>query len=996
MKKGLLISLGVIAFLFIALLLIPVLFKNQIKAKIDQEIATSINAKVVYDADKIDLSIIRHFPNLSITIGDFALIGKAEGFKGDTLYAAQSTQLVADLMSIIKGDKIKIKSIYLDHPLIFTKFTKEGKMSWDIAVPSETGDTTTAAESSAFKIGIDAWEIKDGRIIYEDESLPMYAELKDVNHKGSGDLTQETFVMDTWTSSPNAIVIYDGVKYLDGTELEAKVKMNMDYGKMVFTFMDNELRVNNFIMGFDGSIAMPANDIDFDLTYKAKETDFKNLLSLVPALYTKDYESIKTEGKIAFDGWVKGTMNDSLMPGYALNLQVNNAMFQYPALPSAVKNIGIDLHVVNKDGITENTVIDLKKLHLELDKNPVDASVLVEGLNPSKIDAKVLASINLQDLTKFYPLDSITLKGLYSIDLKAKGLYSEKTMPKVNARMSLKNGYVKTNQVPEPIEAIDFDAVVSNEDGTMKGTKVNLENFNMKFQGEPFFIKAFVENFDDPKYNVVLKGILNLSKLTKIYPLEGMKLAGIVNADIATQGQMSDVEAGNYLKTSTKGTMDMKNFEYSSEDLAQGVKIASANFSFTPNRATISNLNGSIGKSDMKIDGYVTNYMGYMFGAADSTLQGKMIFKSKLFDANEWMTDEEETEETATASADTGIFIVPTNLDFVLSSDINKVLYTNLTLENVKGDVIMKDGVLKMDQLGFNTLGGTIVTNGSYDTRDVKSPKFDMNLDIDKVGIKQAYASFATLKSFAPIAQNLDGNFSSKMALAGNLDKEMSPVMNTVSGNGLVKVASAALTGNKVLEQVQQVTKVSNLLPLQLKDILLQFEIKDGKVFVKPFDVNVGKTIMKIQGNQSISGALDYLVNMDIPVGAAGTAVNSKIAGLTGQGNTGSDKVHVNLLVGGTFEHPTVGIDKAAAKEKAKEAVKESVKQAVVDQIKTNPEIQKAKDEAEKAKQALENQKKETEERLKKEAEAKKQQEAEKAQKALQNKAKDALKGIKF
>jgi hypothetical protein len=984
MKKGLLITLGVVAFILGALLLIPILFKDQIQEKIDQEISNTINAQVVLDPQKISLSVFRNFPNITISV---------DGFAGDTLFAAKTTRLVADIMSVISGDKIKIKAFLLDQPLILTKFTKDGKMSWDIAIPSdEATEEPESDEPSEFNVGIEEWEIRNGRIVYIDESMPMFMEILDFNHKGSGDLNQEAFVMDTWTKASGTFVQYEGVKYLNNAVLEATAKMDINYDKMVFKFLDNEFKVNDFALGMDGEFAMPGDDMVFDITYKAKETSFKTLLSLVPAIYAKDFETIKTDGSLAFDGWVKGIMNDSLMPGYALNLVVNNAMFQYPDLPTAVKNIAIDLHVENKDGKTENMFINLKNLHLEMGNNPVDAKIVVEGLEPSKIDANIQATLNLEDITKFYPLDSMTLKGLFSIDVQANGIYSETSMPKVNAAMSMKNGYVKTADVPEPIEDISFKTYVKNTDGSLAATIINLENFQMKFQNEPFYIKAFVENLDNPKYDVTLKGILDLGKLTKIFPLDDMTLDGRIAADVATKGVMSDIDAGNYLNTSTSGSMDVTNLVYEAKDFPQGIKLSTAKFAFSPQKATINTMKGSVGKSDIDVDGYVTNYMGYMFGAADSTIRGKMNFRSNSFDVNEWMTEDETTEASTAAEADTGLVLIPKNIDFVLTSSLKKVLYTNMVMEDMTGDIIIKDGIARMHQLAFNTLGGSIMTNGSYNTQDEKNPKFDMDLDIKELGIKDAYSTFNTVKSFAPVAQNIDGNFSTKVKMAGNLDNAMSPIMSTLYGAGSLNVASATLKNGKVLESISGITKMANILPLQLKDVLVQFEIIDGKVFVKPFDVNAGQTKMNIQGNQSIEGALDYLINMDVPAGAVGTQINSAINSITGNSASPSDRIKLNLKVLGTYDSPKVTLASSSNSSDTKGAVKDAVKAKVVDEIKNNEQINKAKEELEARRKAEEEKLRAEQERIKKETEARIQAEKEKAKKELEDKAKDALK----
>jgi hypothetical protein len=59
----------------------------------------------------------------------------------------------------------------------------------------------------------------------------------------------------------------------------------------------------------------------------------------------------------------------------------------------------------NKDGVIDNTVIDLKKLHLDFGANPVDARALITKMYPTNLDATVAAKLNLGELGKMFPLE---------------------------------------------------------------------------------------------------------------------------------------------------------------------------------------------------------------------------------------------------------------------------------------------------------------------------------------------------------------------------------------------------------------------------------------------------------------------------------------------------------------------------------------------------------------------------------------------------------------
>jgi hypothetical protein len=997
MKKGILIFLGVIAFLFILLLTIPFLFKDQIKAKVDEEIAKSVNATVVFDADKLGLSLIRNFPNVTISIDDFGIIGKQEEFKGDTLFFAKSFKVVADIMSVISGDQIKVKSIYLKKPTVATYVTKDGKMSWDIAIASPE-DTVAAApeeEPSKFSIALEKWVIEDGLIIYEDRSMPLYAELRGFNHTGRGDITQDIYDVETYTKSDETIVIVDNITYLNKHVLEANLNLNINMPKSEYKFLENNIKINNFDFAFDGLVAMPGDDIVFDLTYEGKQTDFKNLISLVPAVYTKDYKDLKADGKVAFNGIVKGTQTATTIPGFTFNLKIDNGSMQYPSLPSAIRNIETDLVVENKDGILDNTIINLKKFHLDMDKNPVDARALVEGLNPYKIDANVLAKVNLDDITKFYPIEGTTLKGLFGADVKVKGSYSDslKLMPVVDAHMSLENGYVKSQDFPAALEQVNFKAAVQSS-GDMSASQASLETFKMVMDGEPFEMKAFVQNFDNPAYDVNLKGIIDLTKITKMYPLEDMTVAGRIVADIATKGVLSDVEAGRYEKTSTAGTMKVSDLKYSAKDFPQGMSLSSASFTLSPDKMTIDNLTGYLGKSDINVKGYFSNYMGYLFGKQDTVLRGNMSFNSKKFDVNEWMTDEEATAQTQEEPVDSGLVEIPKNIDFFLASQIGEVLYDNMSLKDLKGNIIMKDGIARLDNLVFNSLGGSFLTNGMYSTKDIEKPAFDFSLKITDIQIKEAFNTFNTVKTFAPMAKNMEGLASLEIKTDGLLDKYMNPLYPTMSGAGMIAIANATIKDNPVLATMSKLTMVKELNPLGVNNVIAKFKIEGGKLNVEPFDLNAGNFKMNIGGSSGFDGGLDYLVKMDIPAGAIGAAVNSALGKITGQQAASSDNIKLDLKIGGTNSDPKVSIAGSSVQQGSKEQVKTAVENKVKEEIKNNAQIQEAQRQAEEAKKAAEEKVKAEQERIKKEAEEKRKAEEERLKKEAEKGIKDQLKKL--
>jgi hypothetical protein len=650
MKKRIFKILKITGIVFVSLFLLLLIagwvityfYKDDIKAMADKAIAESVNAEVNYDIHELGVSFIRNFPNLSIYQGKVSVVGKDE-FKGDTLVSLKSVRVTINLWSVLFGSQMQIRGIYVDTPRFFGKVLRNGKANWDItkATPEDTTKKPEEEKPTKFDIGIRWWQVDNATIVYDDRSMGFYTRLDDLEHYGSGNFNQDIFDLNTNTEIQKITMRYGGDAYLEDKYFALDMVLNMNMPESKYTFKRNTVKINDFSFGFDGFVQLLKDKVAMDISYTAKENLFKNILSLVPGMFTKDFDKLKTDGKIKFSGFVRGDYpyNGSKMPGFGVDLEVADGMFQYPALPAAVSNINMGLMITCKDGVIDNTLIDLRKFHMDLGKNPIDARARIEKLTNSKIDANAKAKVNLSDMTQMFPMPTgYILKGTYVLDLTAKGIYNATQMPAIHADMSLINGYAKTAQYPDALEDMHFVASLKNPTGKFSDFRFLLQDFKMVLDKEAFEASGLVENFEDVTYNFKVKGGINLEKIAHIYPMEGTTLAGRIFADIQTAGRASYAINGQYEKLPTSGFVKINNFNYLSKDyLPQGFKITESNATFTPQNINLTQMDGFLGKSDIHAKGTIGNYIAYIF-KPDGVLKGNFDFNSDRFDADEWMT----------------------------------------------------------------------------------------------------------------------------------------------------------------------------------------------------------------------------------------------------------------------------------------------------------------------------------------------------------------------
>ncbi|MEP6737251.1 MAG: AsmA-like C-terminal region-containing protein [Chryseolinea sp.] len=914
---------GLIVLVLAAAFIIPVVFKDQIKAAIDKEISKSVNADVLLE--DFDLTLFRNFPNVTAEMNNLGVINR-EPFAGDVLFATEKLEVEVNLKNILFGDEIRVKGISLVRPVINVVVLKDGRANYDIAVPS-TDTVKTSSEPSKFSFGIDHWEIVEGNVTYNDQSLPFITELKGLNHNGSGDFTQDVFDLTTHTVVDSLNVIYAGSQYMSDKRLDMNAVISIAEGYTKYTFKDNSVKINDFQMSFDGWFKMNEKDFGMDLTFKSPENTFKSLLSIIPGMYSADFKDIETKGDLAFNGAAKGTYSDKQMPAFNVNLVVKDAMFKYPKLPTPISNIAIDLLVDNKDGVIENTVIDLKKMHLDFGSNPVDAHALITKMYPTNVDATVSAKLNLAELNKMFPMQGLDMKGNYSLNLNAKGVYDSlrKIIPAIDASMALSNGYVKSSEFPLPLEDLHFTSTVKNTSGKMAETLINVNDLSMLMDGEKFAANLMLQNLDDYTWDLKAKGGVDLEKITKIFPVEGMSLSGKMKADIETKGKYSDLKAEKYDRLPTSGTASVANFKYTAKDLPYAVVLSQASMVFDPKKISLEKLEGKIGKSDINVTGSVMNYLGYALGQQVS-IKGDVNFASNLLDLNEFM-ESSSTTPTATDTASYGVIPVPTNVDFVLKTNIKRITMMDYALTDATGDVIIRNGIADLSGLRFTMLGGTFVVNGTYNTQNIKHPKYDFALKIEKLSIKEAANKSSLISTYAPIAGLITGNFSTDFKISGELLPTMMPNLATVNGGGLVKIAQAALKDSKLVSGITSLTNLKDADEVTMKDVLMSAAINNGRLSVKPFDVKFGDYKTTVAGSTGLDLSIDYSLKMDVPAGKLGTEYNSLIAKYNGGKTDPNGKIPVSIGVGGKYNAPKLSLLMEDQKAQVKDAITNAAKE---------------------------------------------------------------------
>jgi len=807
-SKKILLIIGITIFSFVLLLILtPIIFKSKLLQIAKDEANKNLNATIEFSDFK--LSMFRSFPSLNVRIEDLSIAG-ADIFEGDTLAKMDYLSVDLNLMSVIRGNNIKIKSIILNKPDILIKVLKDGTANYDIAKEDTTAISnidSTESTDEQMVIALKKMKIIDGNFIYNDKESDVYLNFQKMNFEVRGDFTEDVTDMDFLLTTENFTFVTEGIAYINQAYFEFKSKINADLLNWKFIFEDNLLTINQFQLAFAGWILMPEEDIDMDLTFNAPQTDFKSLLSLIPAVYKSDFEGIETSGAITFDGYAKGTLSDTKIPAFGLNLLVDNARFHYPDLPSAVENINIDCNITNP-GDENINVINIKKFHVEMAENPIDMVLKIE----------------------------------------------------TNAVDMFLDGQIAAN--------------------------------------------------------------LNLNKVNDFYPLEDMTLDGNLNTEISFKGKLSAIENETYQDFYADGFLEISNLNTVVEDVPP-ISISHTKILFSPEYAELESFDAKIGNSDLKLAGKIENIFQYIFN--DQLLTAEFNLTSDIFDLNEFLfsetTDTEAiVEDVSTEEVETSAFEIPANIDFLLNSQISKVYYEKLVIDDMLGIIKIKDSKLDLSELSLKLLGGSMLLTANYDATDYLNPIADLTVDITDINVKSTITAFNTIKEMAPILENCNGSLSANLEMNSILDAYLMPVMNSINGSGSIQTDNISISENKLFTTLANLTKQEKYREPAVKDLNLTFEIIDGNIEIKPTTFKLANTEASIEGTTNLDQTIKFQLGITLPQTIAGGLVENLL-------NIDKD-ILIFATVGGTLSDPKIEKFSSSIVDDAKNEIKKEISEA--------------------------------------------------------------------
>ena len=335
------------------------------------------------------------------------------------------------------------------------------------------------------------------------------------------------------------VIKHRKITYLYKNTIKADLILDYNPENKRLAFNNHSIQIDDFKFGFVGYISPKTDTLDVDLKFNTEDSQLKNLMSLIPGIYKKDYNSYDARGQFSLNGEIKGLINakQKLLPSYFAHFNLKNGYLKYNHLGNPITNISLDMRYEQLNTKAE-PVFTLNQFHAQLDSNYISGMVTIVGTRKPFIVGKLNTVLELHEINKYLKFDSIHIAGHVLANLTVNGIYNPDSskFPKMIGQVLLSNGYFNRTSIDHSLKNVEMETILTNTTGFIQNTSLKLSKLNLNIDDEYLEMYGKLEDFKRYNFDLFMRSEIDLSKLSKLLSIDNQTLTGFVNTKIIAKG----------------------------------------------------------------------------------------------------------------------------------------------------------------------------------------------------------------------------------------------------------------------------------------------------------------------------------------------------------------------------------------------------------------------------------------------------------------------------
>lgn len=370
-------------------------------------------------------------------------------------------------------------------------------------------------------------------------------------------------------------------------------------------------------------------------------------------------------------------------------------------------------------------------------------------------------------------------------------------------------------------------------------------------------------------------------KFDSLFARAGDRMLALELAGFSIKGSKQDTVSDYW---STEGVIGVRNMRFFTPVFPMLVEFPGTKFTVGDDRITLDHARIKTGDSEINLSGTLFNLtQAFLHGGV---LRGNLELRSENIDCNQLLKAVEEGEqaalpahfedeqgfnEIATLDLDAlpvndsippTLFEVPANLELTLQTDIRNVHFAKLLIENIKGEINLRDQGIELNDIQMQTLAADMNTTLLYQTREKGKAYTGFDIDMQDILVGQLTNLIPALDTLVPMLGSLDGRVNFRMAAEMTLDSAMNVVIPSIRAASKLKGDSLVLLDGETFAEISRMLHFKNKKRNLIDSMSVELTIQEGIIEIYPFIVNFDRYQAAVGGQHNLDMSFNYHISI--------------------------------------------------------------------------------------------------------------------------------------
>lgn len=474
----------------------------------------------------------------------------------------------------------------------------------------------------------------------------------------------------------------------------------------------------------------------------------------------------------------------------------------------------------------------------------------IDGVNTT---FRTINSLLSSDLSKYF--NDYNSKGSVYFSGQVKGNYSQNSNLQTTVKFGADHASFFHPQYKKQINNVSLIGnFTTGETNKPSNYILDIKDFSCELEEKLLAGSMTLNNFDDYRIDLSLKGEADVNSLLLLFPKKYIKAAfGNLKMDVHINGKLKNPKLTDNLMAD--GEVELKNVSF----VLTGEKLPfnkiNGSLMLRKNDLAISDLRGYVGNSNFKLNGFIKDISKVLM-AKNREYKMQADLQSSYLDFDELLKSNFASRDTT--KNNTYEFRISPMISLDFNCEIVHLKFKRFHGRDMKGQIEVNKQIVVLNNVYFSSMGGRVNVSGSVNSKKDNLVETISEVNLNNIDVDSIFYVFKNFNQDWLVDKNLKGQLDTDIYLYMNFDKNLALNSESLVADIETSIANGELNDFEPMMKLSKFVEEESLSKMRFSRMTTEIRIENRMIYLPEMEIGSNISNILISGTHTFDKDIDY------------------------------------------------------------------------------------------------------------------------------------------